>query len=110
MQHASALAEQIGPGFRPLRLVLVVLVMMLLVSLAGNWYAERVSLLRYCQDPELALQHLAAVITENRPAGEGAHRDYMVSAKLEFLVPRTADEPLEEYLQRLRLRLEQQCR
>ena len=110
MQDAPALAEQIGPGFRPVRLVLVVLVMMLLVSLAGNWYAERVSLPRYCQDPELALQRLAAVITENRPAREGAPRDYMVSAKLEFLVPRTADEPHEEYLQRLRLRLEQQCR
>jgi hypothetical protein len=110
MRDQPALAEPTGPGFRPVRLVLAALAALLLVSFAGNWYAGQVSLPRYCQQPELALQRLAAIISENRPAGEDARRDYIVAAKLEFLVPPTADEPLDAYLQRLGRLLEQQCR
>jgi hypothetical protein len=110
MRDKPALAEPIGPGFQPVRLVLVVLAVLLLVSFASHWYAGQVSLSRYCQQPELVLQRLAAIITETRPAGEEARRDYIVAAKLEFLVPPTADEPLDAYLQRVRRRLEQQCR
>jgi hypothetical protein len=110
MRDQPALAERTGPGFQPVRLVLVAFAALLLVSFAGNWYAGQVSLPRYCDQPELVLQRLAAIITENRPAGEEARRDYIVAAKLEFLVPPTADEPLDAYLQRVRSRLEQQCR
>lgn len=110
MHDKPALAEQIGPGFQPVPLVLVVFAALLLVSFAGNWHGGQVSLPRYCQQTELVLQRLAAIITENRPAGEEARRDYIVAAKLEFLVPPTADEPLDTYLQRVRRRLEQQCR
>lgn len=110
MPDQPAFAEPTRSGFRPVRLVLVVLVALLLVSFASDWYAGRVSLPRYCEQRELVLQRLAAILTEEGPAGEGAHRDYIVAAKLEFLVPRTADEPLDAYLQRLRHRLEQQCR
>jgi hypothetical protein len=109
MSDQTALAESTGPGFQPVRLVLVVLAALLLVSFASDWYIGQVSLARYCQQPELALRRLAAVMTENRPAGEEARRDYIVAAKLEFLMPRTADEPLDAYLQRVRRRLEQQC-
>jgi hypothetical protein len=49
-------------------------------------------------------------MSERRPAGEESRRNYIVAAKLTFLVPRTADEPLDAYLQRVRRRLEQQCR
>jgi hypothetical protein len=99
-----------GPGFRPVRLVLFVLAALLFVSFASHWYAGEVSLSRYCEQPELALQRLAAVMSENRPAGEWARRDYVVAAKLEFLLPRTADESPDAYLERVRRRLEQQCR
>lgn len=110
MRDQPALAEPARPGFKPVRLVLAVLAVLLLVSFASNWHAGQVSLPRYCQEPELALQRLAAILIENRPAGEEARRDYIVAAKLEFLVPPTADEPLDAYLQRVRRRLEQQCR
>ena len=110
MHDKPAPAEQIGPGFQPVRLVLAVFAALLFLSFAGDWYVGQVSLPRYCQQPELVLQRLAAIITENRPAGDEARRDYVVAAKLEFLVPRTGDEPLDAYLHRLRRRLEQQCR
>lgn len=107
---AEALAESTGSGFKPVRLVLVVFALLLLISFASHWYAGQVSLPRYCEQPELVLQRLAAIMTENRPAGEEARRDYVVAAKLEFLVPPAADEPLDAYLQRVRRRLERQCR
>jgi len=107
---AEPIAEPSGSGFQPVRLVLVALALLLLVSVAGHWYAAQVSLPRYCEEPELVLQRLAAILTEERPAGEGAHRDYIVAARLQFLVPPTADEPLAAYLQRVRRQLEQQCR
>lgn len=105
-----AAAERIGPGFQPVRLVLVVLVALLLVSFVNHWYSGQVSLPRYCRQPETVLQRLAALHTERATAGEETIREYVVAAKLEFLVPPTADEPLEAYLQRLRHLLEQQCR
>jgi hypothetical protein len=108
--HDPAAAERIGPRFQPVRLVLVVLVALLLVSFGNHWYSGRVSLPRYCRQPEPVLQRLAAIHAEKAPAGEEAIRDYIVAAKLEFLVPPTTDEPLEAYLQRLRHLLEEQCR
>jgi hypothetical protein len=110
MRDQTAPLASTGPGFRPVPLVLVALAALLLVSLASRWYAGQVSLPRYCEQSELVLQRLAAVMSETRPAGEGARLDYIVAAKLEFLVPPTADEPLDAYLQRVRRRLEQQCR
>jgi hypothetical protein len=110
MHDKPAHAEPTGPGFHPVPIVLVVLAVLLLVSFAGNWYAGQVSLPRYCQQLEVVLPRLARIITENRPAGGQVLRDYVVAAKLEFLVPRTADESLDAYLLRLRRRLEQQCR
>jgi len=110
MRDHPAIAEPTGSGFQPVRLVLVVLAALLLVSLASHWYAGEVSLPRYCEQRELVLQRLAAIITEERPAGEEARRDYIVAAKLEFLVPPAADEPLDAYLRRVRRGLEQRCR
>jgi hypothetical protein len=109
MQDQLLPAEGMGPGFRPVRLVMVVLAVLLLIFIAGGWYMERASLLRYCHQPELALQRLAAVVTSDRPAREQPTYEYVVAAKLEFLVPRAADEPVEHYLRRVRIRLEQEC-
>ena len=110
MRDPRAFAGQAGAGLQPVRLVLVVLAALLLVSFASDWYAGQVSLPRYCQQSEIVLQRLAAIVSDSRPAGEGERRDYVAAAKLEFLVPRTADEPPDAYLQRVRRRLEQQCR
>ena len=109
MREAAGSAERPAPGFRTVPVVLVVLAALLLISLANIWYAQQVALPRYCQQPELALQRLAAVVTENRPAGDGPRRDYIVATKLLHLVPRGVDEPLDAYLQRVRNRLRRRC-
>jgi len=99
-----------SPGFHPFRLVLVVLVALLIVFQASSWYAGQVSLPRYCERQELMLQHLAAINTQNRPAGDSSRRDFIIAAKLEFLLPRSAGETVDAYIQRLTTHLEQQCR
>ena len=101
--------EVITPTFQPVRLVLVVFGILLLIFYANLWYAAQVSLPRYCQQPGLVLQRLAAIDSENRPAGDKSRRDYIVAAKLEFLVPARADEPMDAYLLRLRALLEENC-
>jgi hypothetical protein len=110
MSEPTAFAESRGPGFQLVVLVLTALAVLLLVSFASRWYAGQVSLSRYCEQPELALQRLAAVLIEKKPAGEGPRRDYVVAAKLEFLVPPESDEPPDAYLRRVRRLLERQCR
>jgi len=104
------MTEPISPSFHPFRLVLVVLVVLLFVFRASSWYAGQVSVPRYCEQQELMLQHLASINTHNRPAGDNSRRNYIVAAKLEFLLPRMADEPVDAYIRRLKSRLEQQCR
>lgn len=109
MVASAQTAETNASRFKPVRLLLVVSTVLLLVSFAAHWYADQVSMSRYCQQPELMLERLTAVITENRPAGDGARRDYIVAAKLEFLLPRGTDEPLPAYMQRLHRHLEEHC-
>ncbi len=77
---------------------------------AAEWYAERVSLPRYCEDPEGAVAMVARVLTEPRPAGADSTRPYVVAAKLLFLVPQRAGEPGEAYVARLREHIEATCR
>ena len=109
MSSPSSLSEPVAQRFQPVRLVLVVFTVLLLISFASRWYAGQVSLPRYCQQSAQVLQRIEAIITEKKPAGDGARRDYIVAAKLEFLVPRTADESIDAYLLRLRDRLDEHC-
>lgn len=102
--------EPIRPGLRPVRLVLVVLAALLLIFHASDWYAAQVSLPRFCRDTELALERLAVVVNANGAVRDEVRREYLVAAKLAFLVPPAADEAHEAYLQRVRRRLDQQCR
>ena len=95
--------------FRPFSLLVAVLVMLVLISLLSRWYAAKVSLPRYCAEPEETLHRLAAVISEERPAGDESRREFIVAAKLKYLVPARVDETDRDYLQRLRVYLEQQC-
>ena len=109
MKDQQALYEKTGRRFRPVRLVFGVCAALLLVSSFSRWYAEQVSVPRYCQQPELVLQRLAAVFRESGPSGVESRRDYVVAAKLGFIRPPAADESLDVYLSRLRLLLKQQC-
>lgn len=109
MSGQSSLSEPIARRFQPVWLVLFVFLILLLISFGSRWYADQVSVPRYCQQPDLVLQRVGAIITENRPAGDGARRDYIVAAKLKFLMPSMANESLDEYLLRLRKHLEEEC-
>ena len=95
--------------FHPFRLLLAVLVILVLISLLSRWYATTVSLPRYCAQPEETLLRLAAVIGEERPAGDESRREFIVAAKLKYLVPARVDESDGDYLRRLRVYLEQRC-
>ncbi len=110
MNEQQAMTEPAVSRFRPIRLVLVVLAALLVVFQASDWYAGQVALPRYCEQQALMLQHLVAINSENRPAGDNSRRNFVVAAKLEFLLPRMADEPLDAYIRRLRTRLEEACR
>ena len=110
MSEQLPMSEPIPPRFHPIRLVLVVLVVLLFVFQASGWYAGQVSVPRYCEQQALMLQHLASINTQNRPAGDSSRRNYIVAAKLEFLLPRMADEPVDAYIRRLGTHLEEQCR
>lgn len=99
-----------SPGtFHPWRLIAAVFAVMLAISGLSRWYARDVTLPRYCEHPEQTLSNLRVVLTEERPAGDGKRRPYIVAARLMFLVPRNGDEPLEDYLGRLRGFMEGRC-
>jgi hypothetical protein len=97
-------------GFNPLPMVLVVLVMLLLVSLRFQSHTLEVSIPRYCKNTAQTLQHLEAVITSDRPAGDEARRPYLIAAKLLYLFPQQADETSVKYLNRVELYLDRHCR
>ena len=98
------------PPFRPLRLVLVILVILLAISAAAQWYSRNVTLPRYCQEPIQTLTRVRQLLTERRPAGDGDRKPYIIAARLTFLIPQQPDEPLEQYLDRLQRHIDQQCR
>lgn len=98
------------PPFRPLRLVAVVLLIMLGISSAAQWYSRNITMPRYCEDPVTVLDRVHRLLTESKPAGEGDRKPYIIAARLTFLIPRESDEPLTDYMNRLRGHIEQQCR
>ena len=102
--------KAIESGFRPMRLLAGVLTVFLAIPLAANWYARNVSMPRYCDNPQEALHYLRKVITEPEPAGDEKRRPYLVASKLVFLIPQEAAEPLEDYLQRVAIRIQEHCR
>ena len=97
------------PGFRPLRLMITVLILLVLIGLWSRWYAQAVSIPRYCEDPQSTIQYLQQVINEERPAGENARRPYLIAAKLLFLLPRQSGEDVSKYLERVSLHIRDRC-
>lgn len=99
-----------GDGqYRPWRLIGAVLAVMLAISAASRWYARDVTLPRYCEHPERTLADLRRVLSEAQPAGKDDRRPYILAARLMFLMPRNSDEPLEDYLDRLRGHIAARC-
>lgn len=102
--RSSAAASQF------VRLILSVVIILALISIASQWYAEQVSLPRYCVEPGVFVQRIADISSADKDIEGETRRNYMIAAKLEFIEPRNSGEPEQAYLHRLRHRLEEKCR
>jgi len=98
------------PPFRPLRLVVIILLILLGISTAAQWYSTNITMPRYCDDPVQILERVRKVLTEKTPAGDGDRKPFIIASRLTFLIPREQDESLNNYLFRLQQHLDQQCR
>ena len=100
------------PPFRLWPLILGVLLTLLGISLANQWYAQNIAMPRYCDDPVKTLERVHQLMTKKTPAEDNfeSRRPFIVAAKLLFLVPRTSDEDDSTYLLRIQQHLEEQCR
>jgi len=110
MENTSPLVEPVVRGFPWQPFIALVAILLVAIALLARQYTVDVSLPRYCADPGRALEYLEQVITERRPAGDGARRPYLIAAKLLFLVPRQPDEPVAVYLDRVAIHIEGVCR
>ena len=106
----SAIDDQPDTTFNPLPLIVTAAVLLLLVGQVAVWYGQQVSVPRYCDDRQGTLLRLREVLSEERPAGDGARRQHLIAAKLLFLVPRRSDEALDDYLERVEIAVGRQCR
>lgn len=95
--------------FRPVRLIVAILLILLSISFAAQWYGQNVTMPRYCNDPAGVIQRVHEVLTKRQPAGDGDRKPHIIAARLTFLVPRDSDEPLDVYIDRLRHHIDQQC-
>jgi len=72
-------------------------------------HTEDVLLPRYCDDPELHVRLVGEILSEKSPAGDASRRPYVIAAKLIYIIPRQASEPIGSYLNRLRQRIADSC-
>lgn len=98
-----------APRFNPLKIIIPVLLALLSVSLMAQWYANNISLPRYCENPRKALQSLRKLIDEPTLLKDEQRRQNMIAAKLLFLHPQQSDESSEDYLQRLHYLMLSEC-
>jgi len=83
---------------------------MWLIFGAAQWYADNSSLPRYCNEPAVAIEHVRKILTFPQAAASKNKRPYAVAAKLLFLIPRLDGETVQNYLDRLRRRIDETCR
>lgn len=102
-------SKQNGSEFHPLRMVLIILLLLIAISAAAQWYGRNVTMPRYCEDPVGVMARVHSVLTEKTPAGEGDRKPYIIAARLTFLFPRESNEELKVYLNRLRGFIEMTC-
>ncbi len=95
--------------FRALPFITVILIIILFISQAIQWYSQSVTLPRFCEDPELAIHNLQEIITLRSPAGKQSRRPYIIAAKLIYLIPQQADESVQNYIHRVRRELNRRC-
>lgn len=82
---------------------------MLFVFNSADWYAENAALPRYCDNPRQAVEIVEEILTSKTPGAGKERRPYIVAAKLIFLVPQEENEPMTDYMLRLRVKISQAC-
>lgn len=82
---------------------------LLAIFRGAEWYADNVSIPRYCENPDGSMRMLKQVLSDARPAGNGPTRPYIVVAKLIQLVPQRAGEAMPAYLVRVRTEIDRRC-
>jgi hypothetical protein len=110
-QHQPTESHFIKSQFKPLPLIIIILVIMLSISQAIQWYSTSITLPRFCHDPEKALHHLEEIINSSHLTTNSreTRRPYIIAAKLIYLIPQQANETNEHYLYRVRIELSQRC-
>lgn len=109
-RQPSVSLELSPAGFNPLKIILPVLLALLAISMMSQWYANNISMPRYCKQPELSLQFLHALVEEDTRIDEDQRRQYMIAAKLLFLHPRKSGENSSDYMLRMRQIMMSECR
>jgi len=97
------------PPFRPVRLISVILIILIAISAAAQWYSRNVTMPRYCEDPVATMERTYRLLTEKTPAGGGDRKPFIIAARLTFLVPRESNEALTDYMSRLQRHVDQLC-
>ena len=82
---------------------------MLFIFNSADWYANKSALPRFCEKPTQTVAIVKEILTSPTPGEGKERRPYIIAAKLIFLVPREEDEPMADYLARLRSRISQSC-
>ena len=82
---------------------------MLFIFNSADWYANKSALPRFCENPTQTVAIVEEIMTSPTPGEGKERRPYIIAAKLIFLVPREEDEPMSDYLGRLRSRISESC-
>jgi len=107
--NKQPLTEDITPAFKPIRLVIFVLLIIVALSQFVQWYSINVSLPRYCENPNQTLEYLKKIISQTTPAGQESRKPYLIAAKLVYLIPQQNNEPLDIYLNRVHQHIFRAC-
>ena len=110
MQEPTSRNQEKKAPFRPLRMILVILALLLFISFAAQWYGRNITMPRYCSDPVGVIERVREVLTNKEPAGDGDRKPYIIAARLTFLLRRNSDQQLDPYIERLQRHIDQQCR
>ncbi len=88
---------------------MAVLLILLAISAAAQWYARQVTLPRYCQYPADTLDRVRELLSEQQVVNRENRKPYIIAARLTFLVPRNNSESIEAYISRLQQHIDLNC-
>ncbi len=97
----------------PFAIIVTVFGMVAAILVFVTWMAEQRAddtlLRRYCGDIDYHVELVKKILTESEPSGEEKRRPYIVAAKLIYIVQQNANEPVQSYLERLRITIKSAC-